>query len=148
MENNCTVKPLSTAIRSQVRMLENMAVLVGRATIVPKRISILTVIYKWQESGLMSAWTNRSGMPSGGRDRAVVITFPPPRMRRSTMASPMPLVSTRNQDSSARKIGCFSCLPFILHECHPFSKRVELRTLSMQQITGNVRCALTRPSDA
>ena len=30
--------------------------------------------------------------------------------------------STRNQDSSAREIGCFSCLPFILHECHPFSK--------------------------
>jgi hypothetical protein len=29
---------------------------------------------------------------AGGQDRAVVITFPQPRMRRSTMASPMPLV--------------------------------------------------------
>src|SRR6266850_981927 len=40
----------------------------------------------------MSAWTNRSGAPPAGRDRAVVITVAPPRTRRFTMASPMPLV--------------------------------------------------------
>src|SRR5438445_9518713 len=40
----------------------------------------------------MSAWTNRSGVPPAGRERAVVITVAPPRTRRFTMASPMPLV--------------------------------------------------------
>src|SRR5882724_9324731 len=40
----------------------------------------------------MSAWTNRSGAPPAGRDRAAVITVAPPRTRRFTMASPMPLV--------------------------------------------------------
>ena len=52
MENNFTVKPLSTAIRSQVRILEEAGRSQWvRATIVPNRISILMVIYKWRESG-------------------------------------------------------------------------------------------------
>src|SRR6266850_3147899 len=41
---------------------------------------------------LTSACTKRSAEVSGETDRAVAITSPPPRIRRSTMASPMPLV--------------------------------------------------------